>query len=987
MTGSVGKRILLIVKLQLKILAIFLAGVAVNGADGPFMHDPLPNPILTEFESEFRGEMELDVATREMGQPGEYAFWQVAAMFRDGDWKRREVTRLLRESGELGFAPAYAMLSTFHRFGQYGFSKSRIKANRYNKLAAEGGNAPSMVIRGETLYNDGGTKNIAEAEALFRKAVSGDGVFYAGPPDPSFYNLGNPEVSTAPPEIEPVISGSFSQKNHLLGYAHYYLGMIARDREDYTAAISHFEDALDLGYDGTDGNHLAALQLAMAYALGDGAEKNLARSREYLELYRDLIARSMERQRLQAAENNFIARLLYQRFSSQIGDEVSREQSRMEALIATQFADEDSEFFDPEEAVRWYTFAIEQDLVWAKRSLAEFYAIETHPTYNPEKSFALYREIYASDPVPLVGFNLGVCYTAGFGVAADPAKGRKYFEKHAENQLAAHLALSGERVFEAPLTLEEIHRMESSLADKGNPLAMAVLGNRYLKGMGVDQDIERGLSLIRNSVIKDSAIGAYFLASHHYRDGSSSLPRAMRMLRKSYQEGGLICIPLIVSLRNASYNSLKAKDLQPLNVFDRAGALNAGEGFVKSVAFYKEQEQLLDAFLARFPENEYAHRLMGDNCEAYAKLETGVSEVFKKQLMERAMEAFAFAAEKGNVDGYFRLGQLYYDGDLVETDYAQARDYFEKAADEEHAASNYYLGEIYRKGLGVDIDHDRAVEYYSFSGLVYASGMERILDSMQYLVEYFTEGRHMPVDPQRAEFWINVLYDYCTNDYGYFYIDIDQRYRETLRRGMNWVAAYKLQHGDPETARRLFHAVANNWKEDPIRNYARARLAEIFYTGKGARTSVFTGDLYLYEAFEDEHPSAYRVAALYHRGAGNVDRAVRYLRKAVQKGDPEGIFDYGLYRLNGYGVETDPEIALRLFRKAAERGSVRGMITLAAAGLLELDGAPGLEEAVVLADRADMQGHPLARSIAQLLKRKLDGGAAGASFEEELAGL
>jgi TPR repeat protein len=974
------------VKLQLKTFAILLVSTTVNGAETPFRHEPLPNPILTQFEAEYSGKQELDVATREMGQPGEYEFWEVAALLRDGKWKRREVDRLLNESGELGFGPAYAMLADFHRQGQYGFSKSRLKAERYDELAAEAGNGPSMVIRGEALYQKGGTRNIDEAEALLKRAVSAEANFYMGPPDPAFYNLGNPEVSGVPREVEPVISGSFSQKNFAIGYAYYYLGMIARQREAYAVAIAHFEDALDLGYDGNDGNNLAALQLAMAYAFGDGVEKDLGRSREYMDLFRRLTERSVELQRMQLAENNLIARLLYQRFGARIGDEVSREQSRMEAMIATQFADEKSEFFDPEEAVLWYAFAIEQDLPWAKRSLAEFYLVEGYSTYSPEKSFALYREMYESDPVPLIGFNLGVCYAAGFGVEADPEKGRELFGKYAENDLGARLALTGERVFEKPLTLDEIHDLEAAYAKKDDPLALALLGNRYTKGIGVGKDMERGLSLLRNSVIRDSAIGAFFLGSIHYQEGGKEyVSRAIRQIGNSYRRGGLVCIPFLVTLRNATYHSLKAKDLEPLNVFERSGAIPDSTGFEKTAAFYEEQEQLLETFLSRFPENAYARRLLGDTCVEYAKLENGVPDERKAALMERAIDAFESVVEKENEDGYYRLGQLYFEGELVETDYERARDYFEKAAEEEHAAANYYLGEIHRRGLGVDVDHDQAVEYYSFSGLYPSSGMERVLDSMTFLIGYFTEGEVMPVDPQRAELWVNILYDYATNDYGYFYVDIENRYRETLRRGMNWVADAKLENGDPETARRIFQVVAYQWEEDNIKGYARARLAELLYTGRGGRPSISNGDLYLYQAFEQDHPAAYRVAALYHKGAGDPKRAVRYLRKAVQLGEAEGMFDYGLYRWIGYGVGADREIAMRLFQKAANRGSVRAMVTLAAAGLLEIDGAPDLEESLSLADQADMHGHPLARKIASLIRRKLDGSSAGPAFSDELA--
>lgn len=72
-------------------------------------------------------------------------------------------------------------------------------------------------------------------------------------------------------------------------------------------------------------------------------------------------------------------------------------------------------------------------------------------------------------------------------------------------------------------------------------------------------------------------------------------------------------------------------------------------------------------------------------------------------------------AEQGNVKLQYQLGQMYLQGENVETDYEQAVSWFKKAAQQGDKNSQYQLGRIYEHGLGVKKDIKVAMNWYKKS--------------------------------------------------------------------------------------------------------------------------------------------------------------------------------------------------------------------------------------------------------------------------------
>jgi clan AA aspartic protease (TIGR02281 family) len=70
------------------------------------------------------------------------------------------------------------------------------------------------------------------------------------------------------------------------------------------------------------------------------------------------------------------------------------------------------------------------------------------------------------------------------------------------------------------------------------------------------------------------------------------------------------------------------------------------------------------------------------------------------------------SAEQGYAFGQSRLGVIYYYGQGVPQDYAEARKWYRRAAEQGFAEAQYSLGLIYDGGLGVPQDYSEATKWY-----------------------------------------------------------------------------------------------------------------------------------------------------------------------------------------------------------------------------------------------------------------------------------
>ena len=69
-------------------------------------------------------------------------------------------------------------------------------------------------------------------------------------------------------------------------------------------------------------------------------------------------------------------------------------------------------------------------------------------------------------------------------------------------------------------------------------------------------------------------------------------------------------------------------------------------------------------------------------------------------------------AKQGNAKAQYNLGGMYYNGQGVRKDYAQAIQWYRKAAEQGIAQAQYNLGVMYANGLGVRQNYKIAKEWF-----------------------------------------------------------------------------------------------------------------------------------------------------------------------------------------------------------------------------------------------------------------------------------
>jgi hypothetical protein len=149
---------------------------------------------------------------------------------------------------------------------------------------------------------------------------------------------------------------------------------------------------------------------------------------------------------------------------------------------------------------------------------------------------------------------------------------------------------------------------------------------------------------------------------------------------------------------------------------------------------------------------------------------------------------------------------------------------------------------------------------------------------------------------------------------------------------------------------------------------------QLYVTGDGLprdRDKAFA--LYLAAARQGYYKAYYHVGRMYSLGQGTARdpaEAARWLRKAVEEGDPEpeAWNLLGLAYGDGEGVEQDPVWAAKCFRRAAEGGSANGQANLGVVYELGFGLAADQSLALYWYGQAAGEGHPAARERVEALE-------------------
>ncbi|HWA43314.1 MAG TPA: SEL1-like repeat protein [Hypericibacter adhaerens] len=288
-------------------------------------------------------------------------------------------------------------------------------------------------------------------------------------------------------------------------------------------------------------------------------------------------------------------------------------------------------------------------------------------------------------------------------------------------------------------------------------------------------------------------------------------------------------------------------------------------------------------------------------------------------------------ADKGDARAQVMMGDLYYYGNGVAKDLAEALRWYRKAADQGDAQAQYYVGYAYRYGESVTEDDAEAARWFKL-----AAG-QNYADAQAELGNQYLNGRGVPQDYAEALRLIQPAAEagnaMSMVDLGYMYdngFGVAVDYAQALR----WYKAgaeLKNQYGqydvglfyrdgrgvakDLDQARHWFQLAADQGNED-----AKKALANLGGAsgdpGAGTTPPVSADVQAMLDAYDAEDDK----------------KAFGLAKPLAERGDARAQTVVGEFYYFGYGdVSPDYDEAMRWFKKAADQGLAWGEYDLASA--------------------------------------------------------
>ncbi|KAJ3335003.1 hypothetical protein HDU93_006863 [Gonapodya sp. JEL0774] len=258
---------------------------------------------------------------------------------------------------------------------------------------------------------------------------------------------------------------------------------------------------------------------------------------------------------------------------------------------------------------------------------------------------------------------------------------------------------------------------------------------------------------------------------------------------------------------------------------------------------------------------------------------------------KEAVKWWRKAAEQGSVQAQYNLGVMYANGQGVQKDEAEEVKWYRRAADQGYAPAQYNLGFMYANGQGVQKDEAEAVKLY-----------RRAADQGDAMAQYnlgvmYANGQGVQKDEAEAVKWHMRAAD----------------------------------QGDAD---------------------AQVGLGVMYRKGRGVQKDEAVAVKWYRRAADRGHvPAQSNLGLMYQNGWGvhkDEAEAVKWYRKAADQGDAMGQNNLGWMYVSGQGASRDVHEARKLFTAAGEQGDAWAQFNLAY--LFHFHGLGGCERDVGMAE-------------------------------------
>ena len=305
------------------------------------------------------------------------------------------------------------------------------------------------------------------------------------------------------------------------------------------------------------------------------------------------------------------------------------------------------------------------------------------------------------------------------------------------------------------------------------------------------------------------------------------------------------------------------------------------------------------------------YKMSADQGDPYGQFKYGVCLEFDRGVPwhetndERAFELYMKSAEQGYALGQNNCGLCYQDGKGVEVNIHKAVEFFKKGAEQGYKRSLNNLGLCYQDGRGVKKDLVEAARLFQKSAQQgHAPGCINYSNCL-------SQGRGIKANPKEAE-----RYDFMAQWVYSGNKDVDQ------------ILAQRGWHIDHSLGKSigLFKKAADAGDDMGSYHYGRCLIQ-----GVGCDRNFEEGvrrlrDASLKGITEAQVTLAQLLISGQEEIPANPEEAVSWFKAAADKGDPNGMFEYGMCLRRGTGVVQNPEEGLKWILKAGEGGSGDGQL-------------------------------------------------------------
>ncbi len=213
-------------------------------------------------------------------------------------------------------------------------------------------------------------------------------------------------------------------------------------------------------------------------------------------------------------------------------------------------------------------------------------------------------------------------------------------------------------------------------ADLGNMEAVARVGRFYLKGFGVEKNVQLAMKMLKRAVEAGSVMGQYLLGICYEKGNGveKNISEAVKYYRKAAEQGF-------------------AKAQNNLGI-----CYENGNGVEKNIS-----------------EAVKYYRKAAEQGLAEAQCNLAICYTFGQGISvdySEAVKWYRKAAEQGLAEAQCNLGNCYGFGQGISVDYSEAVKWYRKAAEQGLVEAQYNLGTCYEDGEVVEKDYSEMIKWY-----------------------------------------------------------------------------------------------------------------------------------------------------------------------------------------------------------------------------------------------------------------------------------